>query len=152
MIEMENAKPEKDSSWGSENITFNGEEKTSTQPIEKIDKEGAVKHSPESNEEDKILHDSTTIKIKNTGKYTYLEKNGVDSVAFVLVAINASDERRIGLLSKYQEPIRRIVTTAFESWITENKHHEDLRELVKDKSLEYSGFDVKIEILIITAK
>lgn len=149
MAEFENIKPEKDSTWGSEKMTFNGsapEPKTTEVKTEIVEaKDNSIKHSPEVCEEHEILFDNPWLKVKKAGGFIYSERKGVDSIAFVLVAMNANDERRIGLIHEYKDPIKRFVTTAFGGSIDNEKYHEDLRTLVKDEVIEESGFDVSFE-------
>lgn len=132
---------QKDSSWGSSDITFSG-----TKPIEDFKNtkdENSITHSPEIKPEHEVLFDNPWLKVKKNNNFIYSERKGVDSVAFVLIAINASDERRIGLIHEFKDPLGRFLTSAFGGSIDDEKYHSDLRNLVKDEALEESGFDVE---------
>lgn len=138
--------PNRQTKWGSEDMTFNGtkpEIKNSNQVSEEDSK--SIKHSPRVLQEHTVLFDSPWLKVKAAGGYIYSERKGVDSVAFVLVAINASDERRIGLIHEYKDPLGDFLTTAFGGSIDDEKYHSDLRTLVKDETMEEAGFDVSLE-------
>jgi hypothetical protein len=102
-----------------------------------------IKHSPEIHKEHEILFDNPWLKVKKAGGFIYSERKGVDSIAFILIAINANDERRIGLINEYKDPIKRFATTAFGGSIDDIKYHDDLRLLVKDEAMEESGFNVE---------
>ncbi len=141
---MTNINDKKDSSWGSEDLTFSGE-KPKTEEETKSDY--SIKHSPELQAESEysILFDNPWMKVKRTKGFVYSERKGVDSVAFVLIATNAADERRIGLIHEYKDPLGRFVTSAFGGSIDDEKYHNDLRVLVKDEVIEESGFDVEFD-------
>jgi hypothetical protein len=128
-----------DSTWGSNNTTFN----SSTPKKEEIKTNDSIKHSPEIHKEHEILFDNPWLKVKKAGGFIYSERKGVDSIAFILIAINANDERRIGLINEYKDPIKRFATTAFGGSIDDIKYHDDLRLLVKDEAMEESGFNVE---------
>ena len=91
-----------------------------------------------------MLFDNPWLKVRRAGNFIYSERKGVDSVAFILIAINASDERRIGLIHEYKDPLHRHKTSAFGGSIYDEKFHNDLRTLVKTEALEESGFDVNL--------
>jgi hypothetical protein len=90
-----------------------------------------------------LLFDSPWLKVKTSGGHIYSERKGIDSVAFVLIALNASDERRIGLIHEYKDAIGRFLVSAFGGSIDDEKYHNDLRALVKDEVIEESGFTVE---------
>ena len=141
-----NTNPEKASNWGSENVTFNGSTpQPKTQKQESVNDESFIKHSPEIQDEHEILFDNPWLKVKKAGGFIYSERKGTDSIAFILIATNANDERRIGLINEYKDPIGRFVTTAFGGSIDDVKYHNDLRLLVKDEVMEESGFEIKNE-------
>lgn len=138
--------------WGSTQETFNGlgakkEEakievvtvpaaKTSTAievpaPVKVVDKKPH-----------ELLFDSQFIKVKSAGKFTYAERKGVDSVAFILIATNASDERRIGLINEFKPPIDSFLTTAFGGSIDQDKYKDNLTQLVIEEVVEEAGFKV----------
>jgi hypothetical protein len=109
-----------------------------------------------TNEDKKIISKNRTIdahKIVSTnnsfnlkeGKnnFIYLEKQSINSIAFVLFARNVADERRIGLMSEYKNSIEMDFTTAFNTPVKDDKK-EDLRELVIDKCSEF-GFNISTE-------
>ena len=132
--------------WGSDNITFDGSNPNKKQKKEEeMEKDiNSIKYSPELKEEHQVILDEHFLKVKKAGAYVYAERLGVDSVAFILMAINANDEKRIGLINEYKDPIGRFALTAFGGSIDDAKYHEDLRLLVKDEVLEESGFRVPI--------
>jgi hypothetical protein len=144
---MENIEQKKDSNWSSEDVTFNGQkpQEQANKEEEKID--DSIIYSPEVISEHQLLFDNPWLKVKRAGGFVYSERKGVDSVAFVLIAINAADERRIGLIHEYKDPIKRFVTTAFGGSIDDEKYHSDLRILVKDEVIEESGFDVTFDCI-----
>lgn len=134
----------KGTTWGSEDVTFGGgqpKEKAITKPEE----DGVILHTPNIVDEHEILFDNKWLKVKNANGFIYSERKGVDSVAFILVAVNAADERRIGLIHEYKDPLGKFLTTAFGGSIDDEKYHADLRTLVKDEVIEESGFDVSID-------
>jgi hypothetical protein len=147
MAEFENTQPEKESNWGSRKITFDGTPPKEQPKKEEIKIDNPVKHSPQVVAEHEVLFDNPWLKVKRAGGFIYSERKGVDSVAFILIAINASDERRIGLIHEPKDPIGRFVTTAFGGSIDDEKYHDDLRTLVKDEVLEESGFNVSLDAI-----
>lgn len=141
-MDLENMNEKKDSNWGSNNISFNSK----NQPKEELkENETDIEHLPEVKSEHELLFDNPWLKVKKAGGFIYSERKGVDSIAFVLIAINAADERRIGLIHEYKDPIGRFLTTAFGGSIDNEKYHKDLKVLVKDEVIEESGFDVSFE-------
>ena len=105
-------------------------------PVVKI----AVEKKPHT-----IIFDHKFIKLKSTGKFIYAERNGVDSVAFILIATNASDERRIGVVNEFKPPIDSFFTTAFGGSIDKEKYKDNLVQLVIDEVIEEAGFTVSAE-------
>lgn len=83
--------------------------------------------------------------IKKHNNYFFAERNGVDSVAFVLFAINTSDEKRIGMINEIKPSIGKFVTGAFGGSIDQDRYKEDLRILVQEEAMEEAGFDVKLD-------
>lgn len=144
---LENMDSKKESSvnWGSEDVTFGGAKPETKIVNQVIDDSKSVKHSPKIVQEHVVIFDSPWIKVKQAGGYLYSERKGIDSVAFVLIAINASDERRIGLIHEYKDPLGDFLTTAFGGSIDDEKYHSDLRTLVKDEAMEEAGFDVSLD-------
>ena len=149
MAEIENNDPKKATTWGSTDITFGSVETSKKQSEEqpKIEdqKSEGVKHSPEIKSEHDLLFDNHWLKVKRSGGFVYSERKGIDSVAFILIAMNAADERRIGLIHEYKNPIGRFLNSAFGGSIDDEKFHDDLRTLVKEEVVEESGFEVGIE-------
>ena len=142
MMDLENINEKKDSNWGSNDIAFNA----TNQPQEELkDNTNDIEHLPEVKSEHELLFDNPWLKVKKAGGFIYSERKGVDSIAFVLIAINAADERRIGLIHEYKDPIGRFLTTAFGGSIDNEKYHKDLKVLVKDEVIEESGFDVSFD-------
>jgi hypothetical protein len=128
--------------WGSSSITFSGEKPKEVEKPEEDTK--VVKYSPHLIKEHEVIFDTPFLKVKKAGGYFYSERKGIDSVAFILLAVNASDERRIGLIHEYKDPIGEFLTTAFGGSIDDDKYHSDLRTLVKDEVIEEAGFDVSL--------
>jgi len=104
-----------------------------------------VQHNPEIKESHESVHDNPWLKLKKNKHFIYAQRKGTDSIAFVLLATNISDTKRIGLTHEYKDPIDRFVTTAFGGSIDDEKYHHDLRTLVKEEVLEESGFKVGVE-------
>lgn len=107
--------------------------------------ENKIQHTPEVQPEHTILFNSEFITVKKNDGYFYAERKGVDSVAFVLFANNADDEKRIGVVREFKNPINRFMPTAFGGSIDEERYFEDLTVLVIDEVVEESGFIVKKE-------
>jgi len=130
--------------WSSEELNFNNEKPLQTQEDKKTEEKDnkAIEYSPRIVQEHEVIFDNNWLKVKRAGGYIYSERKGVDSVAFVLIAINAADERRIGLINEFKDPIQDFLTTAFGGSIDNEKYHKDLRLLVKDEVIEEAGFDV----------
>jgi hypothetical protein len=137
------------SNWGSSDMTFSGDKIKNKDNIEeqKIDIDSSVKHSPELQPESdySVLFDNPWLKVKRTKGFVYSERKGIDSIAFVLIAVNAADERRIGLIHEYKDPLGRFLTSAFGGSIDDEKYHNDLRSLVQDEAVEESGFIVGLD-------
>lgn len=144
---MENIEQKKESNWGSNDITFNGDKPKEQPKTEEISNSNSIQHSPEIKSEHELIFDNPWLKVKKAGGFIYSERKGVDSVAFVLIAINASDERRIGLIHEWKDPLGRFLTSAFGGSIDDEKYHADLRTLVKDEVIEESGFDVALDAI-----
>lgn len=104
-----------------------------------------VTHNPIIYPEHEVLFDNPWLKVKKNGDFIYSERNGMDSVAFILLAVNVNDERRIGLVNEFKDPLNKFMTTAFGGSIDDEKYHQDLRKLVKDEVMEESGFDVELK-------
>lgn len=104
-----------------------------------------ISHAPEVQPEHKVLFSSEFITVKKTSGYFYAERKGIDSVAFVLFANNADDEKRIGVVREFKIPINKFLPSAFGGSIDEEKYFEDLNTLVIDEVLEESGFTVTKE-------
>jgi len=140
----------KDNTWGSEKVTFSGEAprqkiESEEQKEEIVEDPKAVKHNPRMIAEHEVVFDNPWLTVKRAGGYIYSQRKGVDSIAFVLIAINAADERRIGLIHEYKDPLGDFLTTGFGGSIDDEKYHSDLRILVKDEVIEEAGFDVTFE-------
>ena len=142
---MENIEQNKDLKFSSEDMTFSGEipKKEDTTIVDS----DCITHLPEVQSEHETLFDNPWLKVKRAGGFIYSERKGVDSVAFILVAVNAADERRIGLIHEYKDPLGRFLTSAFGGSIDDEKYHKDLRVLVKDEVIEESGFDIEFDAI-----
>jgi len=139
----------KNTRWGSDDVTFNGKKKheqnSDVKSENDVQDKHAIKYNPRIISEHEVVFDNPWLKVKRAGGYFYSERKGVDSIAFILIAVNASDDRRIGLIHEWKDPISSFLTTAFGGSIDDEKYHNDLRTLVKDEVLEESGFDVGFE-------
>jgi len=133
-----------DTTFGSDDITF-GEEPVG-ENIKKAESEIEIDDNPvvysPNTQDHEVVFDNQWLKVRNAGGYMYSERKGVDSVAFIFIAINASDERRIGLIHEYKDPIGSFLTTAFGGSIDDEKYHKNLKLLVKDEAMEEAGFDI----------
>lgn len=137
----------KNTRWGSDNITFNGKKRKEEQTASN-ENSLEVKYNPHIVEGHTVIFDNPWLKVKQAGGgYIYSERKGIDSVAFILVAVNASDERRIGLINEPKDPIGKFLTTAFGGSIDDEKYHNDLRVLVQDEVLEEAGFKVELSAI-----
>ena len=103
-----------------------------------------VKHI-KSNTEHELVFESEFLSVRKNEHYMYAERKGIDSVAFILIANNISDERRIGVIHEKKPPIDRYITSAFGGSIDKEHYKEDLRVLVQDEVLEESGFTVDLD-------
>jgi hypothetical protein len=139
---------DKNTRWGNNDMTFNGKKPPEPEPaIQAVEDPTAIKYSPHIVNEHELVFDNPWLKVKKAGGYFYSERKGVDSIAFILVAVNASDERRIGLIHEWKDPIGNFLTTAFGGSIDDEKYHNDLRLLVKDEVMEEAGFDVQFSAI-----
>lgn len=133
--------------WGSNEETFDGSVPKKAENkimigLPETPQEVRVVQPPKEHE---IIFDSQFIKVKKSGKFIYAERRGVDSVAFILIATNASDERRIGLIHEFKPPIDSFLTTAFGGSIDQDKYKNNLTALVIDEAIEEAGFVVSAE-------
>ena len=95
---------------------------------------------------DKIVFDNPWFKVKQTpGGFTYGERKGVNSIAFILASKEPSDPQPYGVVKEWKDPIDQFVTTAFGGSIDQPKFKEDLELLVHEEVLEESGFDISKE-------
>ena len=139
--------------WGS-NETF-GELKQNKEVPEEVGQETvnipvventvvATVPASDSNKVHPVIFNNPFIKVKTSGKFIYAERKGVDSVAFILLATNASDERRIGLINEYKPPVSAFLTTAFGGSI-DKEYKDNLKKLVINEVIEEAGFVVTEE-------
>jgi hypothetical protein len=141
---------ENKTTWGSNKETFGGDHTPKndsaniTSSIVVGKEETAVPNvpSPSVPKPHSIIFNNPFIKVKSSGRFIYTERKGVDSVAFILLATNASDERRIGLINEYKPPIDSFLTTAFGGSIDNEKYRDNLTQLVIDEVIEEAGFVV----------
>jgi len=104
-----------------------------------------VIHTVEKYEHDKVF-ENDFLSIRQNGHYLYAERKGIDSVAFILLAKNIADERRIGIVNEVKPPLNnKKIQTAFGGSIDQPHYKDDLRVLVKDEVLEEAGFDIKVD-------
>ena len=134
--------------WGSEDITFGQEPVTerTKSPESELEFEtdpNPVVYAPNIQEHE-IIFDNQWLKVKKAGNHIYSQRKGIDSIAFIFIAINASDEKRIGLIHEFKESIGSFLTTAFGGSIDDEKYHKNLKLLVKDEAMEEAGFDIKL--------
>jgi 8-oxo-dGTP pyrophosphatase MutT (NUDIX family) len=139
--------------WGSTNVTFSGiknkqteeniPEKNSNESPKTAD-DKSIKYSPNIIQNHEVIFDNNWLKLKKNKNFIYSEIKGVDSVAFILISTNISDERRVGLINEYKDPIDKFMVTAFGGSIDNEKYHTDLRLLVKDEVMEEAGFEVSV--------
>jgi len=128
--------------WGSKE-TFDGSAPKKKEEI-KATEITTLKVEPRDNSHE-IIFDNQFLKVKKSGKFMYAERKGVDSVAFILTATNASDERRIGLINEFKPPIDSFLTTAFGGSVDKEEYKDNLKKLVVDEVLEEAGFTVSEE-------
>lgn len=136
--------------WGSNTETFGGaqasqKEEAKTESVivvgpEETSTVGVAKTA--APKPHAIIFNNPFIKVKTSGRFIYAERKGIDSVAFILLATNASDERRIGLINEYKPPIDSFLTTAFGGSIDQEKYKNNLKQLVVDETIEEAGFKV----------
>lgn len=101
-----------------------------------------IKHIPSVFDNHNTEYKSEFITVKRNGNYYYAERKGIDSVAFVLFNIHATDEKKIGLLKEMKFPVEESIVGAFGGSIDDEKYHDDLYSLVIDEALEEAGFIV----------
>lgn len=132
--------------WGDKNNTFDGSiPKKEEKKTEIIDTISAIVPKVVKKNPHEVIFDNTFIKVKTSGKFIYAERRGIDSVAFILIATNASDERRIGLIHEFKPPIDSFLITAFGGSIDQEKYKDNLVQLVIDEVIEEAGFTVSSE-------
>jgi 8-oxo-dGTP pyrophosphatase MutT (NUDIX family) len=84
------------------------------------------------------------ITVKQNDYYTYAERAGVDSVAFVLYDKNNG---MYGLINEYKPPVNEFLTTAFGGSIDKELNPFSdvlmrLKEIVKEETQEEAGYTV----------
>ena len=125
---------DENNTWGSKNINFLGEETTknsATEPIVESIIKQHVNSEPEIKTDDKLVHrDSNYIN---------------SSVSFVLIAINASDDRRIGLNHNLNSQLNVFFTTAFTFKIEDEVADSDLRILIQQRAIQNAGFEISLD-------
>ena len=67
------------------------------------------------------------------------------SVSFVLIAINAADDRRIGLNHNLNVSLNKPFTTAFNFKIIDDTNNDDLRLLIQQRAIQNSGFEISLD-------
>lgn len=105
-----------------------------------------LKDKPEIVEKHKTLFDNEWLKVKQTkGGFTYAERKGVNSIAFILLSKDANDKTSCGVIQEWKDPIEKFITTAFGGSIDKDEYKNDLELLVQDEVREESGFEVPTE-------
>ena len=102
-----------------------------------------IKHEPAIFENHELEYQSEFISVKRNGGYYYSERKGVDSVAFVLFNISATDEKRVGVIREKKYPVEEYIISAFGGSIDNPRYFEDLRQVVIDETIEEAGFIVE---------
>jgi len=105
--------------------------------------EELIKHEPSVFPAHETEYTSEFITVKKNGSYYYAERKGVDSIAFVLFNINATDEKKIGLINEMKFPVEESVVSAFGGSIDHDKYNDDICQVVIDEALEEAGFVVE---------
>jgi 8-oxo-dGTP pyrophosphatase MutT (NUDIX family) len=127
--------------WGSDDVTFDGSKPVKEEPKKSEAEKDVQNEIPAIQKpEHEVIFEHPYIKVKSNKGYVYSERKGVDSVAFILLANNASDERRVGLIREFKPPLDDFIITAFGGSV-ENKG-QDLRKLVISEVMEEAGFSV----------
>lgn len=104
-----------------------------------------LKHEPHVNDNHEVVFKNDFLSVKANKGFYYSERQGVDSIAFVLFAINTDDERRIGLVKEIKYPVDKFLIGAFSGSIDDSKYYNDLRILVIEEVLQESGFIINYE-------
>lgn len=105
-----------------------------------------LKDKPISIAKHKVVFDNEWLKVKQTGGgFTYAERKGVNSIAFILLSQDPKDKEPIGVIQEWKDPIEQFITTAFGGSIDEKEFKNDLELLVKTEVQEESGFIVSEE-------
>ena len=104
-----------------------------------------ISYSPEIINSHQTIVDNNWLKLKKNNNFIYSERKGIDSIAFILLDINVSTEKRVGLINEYKNPIDKFLTTAFGGSIDDEKYYDDLRILVIDEVMEEAGFEIGFE-------
>lgn len=86
-----------------------------------------------------IVYDSKFIKVYKKGEFTYAERLGKNSVAFVLYDSNRAN--CYGVIHESKPPIDKFLTTAFGGSLDDNA--KTLKDIVKAEVLEEAGYKVK---------
>lgn len=99
------------------------------------------------------------ITVKQNDYYTYAERAGLDSVAFVLYN---KDTKRYGLIMEYKPPIDRFLITAFGGSLDKDTrvNHDlfilkysigldYLKEIVREETKEEAGYSVHSEQILL---
>ena len=90
-----------------------------------------------------IVWDNQWFTVKQTSQgFTYGERRGVNSIAFMLVSKDKNDNKPYGVVKEYKNPIEQFVVTAFGGSIDTPRYKNDLEYLVQEEVIEESGFRV----------
>jgi hypothetical protein len=102
-----------------------------------------LKDKPITVDSHKTVFDNQWFKVKQTSSgFTYGERKGIDSVAFILASKEPNDPQPYGVVKEWKDPIEQFVTTAFGGSIDKPEYKEDLELLVQAEVIEESGFTV----------
>lgn len=105
-----------------------------------------LRDQPITIDKHKIVFDNEWLKVKQTeGGFTYAERKGINSIAFILVSKDAKDAQSFGVIREWKDPIEQFVVTAFGGSIDKPEYKDDLELLVHEEVQEESGFDVTAE-------
>ncbi len=110
-----------------------------------------VPHKPEQKDHE-VVFDNPWFKVKKNKNFIYGERKGTDSIAFILLANNIEDSKRVGVVHEYKDPIDRFSTTAFGGSIDKPEFNGDLRNLVIEEVQEEAGFKVGLGSIIYAGK
>jgi hypothetical protein len=105
-----------------------------------------LKDKPISINKHQTVWENEWLKVKQTkGGFTYAERKGTNSVAFILYSKGSNEEQSCGVIQEWKDPIEKFITTAFGGSIDAPEFKNDLELLVKTEVQEESGYVVETE-------